>query len=234
MYKCPKGHDSTDADYCSECGSPIGATPVADQASNFASAPATGGNDVCPDCQTPREPGMQYCEVCRYDFVNHASFQPNAAAPKVLAVSATQVSQQPVSSASALVADLTPLPVASDLLLVAVNVDPALDNDHDPDNPAPAGVDEFVFHLDLSENVVGRVSESKGIHPEIPVKDKGVSRRHLKFVRNGDGSYSALELGSANGTVLNGQKLVPGANTPIKHGDEFVIGSWTRLSIRNR
>jgi hypothetical protein len=234
-YKCPKGHDSSDPDYCDVCGTAIGAAPAVAQIVDAQQQQSAAGGDVCPDCQTPREGNLQFCEVCRYDFVAQRSFSANAGAAQVLSappVSATPVASSPAAAPAAV--SIPPLPVASALLLVAIEVDPSLDKDNDPENPAPAGEPEHVFHLDLSENTVGRESGSKGIHPEIVVKDKSVSRRHLKFLRNPDGSYSALELGSANGTTLNGQSLAPGVATVIKAGDEFVIGSWTRLSIRNR
>ena len=236
-YKCPKGHDSTDPDYCSECGTAINAAPAAAQAAAVAVPSVSAGGDVCPDCQTPRDGDLQYCEVCRYDFVNRKSFNANASAPQVIvappapATAATGPATAPVAAQPVAPA---PLPVASELLLVAINVDEALDTDPDPKNPVPVGEPERVFHLDLAENTVGRESGSQGIHPEIVVKDTSVSRRHLKFLRNPDGSFSALELGSANGTLLNGAPLAAGVSTVIKAGDEFVIGSWTRLTIRNR
>lgn len=233
-YKCPKGHDSTDPDYCSECGTAIGAAPSAAQA--LTNAPAQAGADICPDCQTPRDADLQYCEMCRYDFVNHRSFNVDVSAPQVMAAPPVSAVSAPTpgTSAPAPAVVIPPLPVASALLLIAVKVDASLDTDHDANNQAPAGEPEQIFHLDLAENTVGRESGSQGIHPEVVVKDKSVSRRHLKFIRNADGSYSALELGSANGTLMNGQPLVPGVLSAIKAGDEFVIGSWTRLSIRNR
>jgi hypothetical protein len=238
-YKCPKGHDSTDPDYCSECGTAIGAAPSAAQAA--ANAPASAGADICPDCQTPRDGDLQYCEMCRYDFVNHRSFNPDASAAQVMAAPPASTAAAPapvmvpVTAAPApVVVSIPPLPVAGDLLLIAISVDASLDTDHNPNNQAPAGEPDQIFHLDLAENTVGRESGSQGIHPEIVVKDKSVSRRHMKFVRNADGTYSALELGSANGTLMNGQPLRQNVPTVIKAGDEFVIGSWTRLSIRNR
>src|SRR5262245_45683370 len=65
-YTCPKGHQSTDPDYCSECGALIGPSTVAG-ATPSGSSPALG-LAVCPDCGTPRTPGARFCEVCRHDF----------------------------------------------------------------------------------------------------------------------------------------------------------------------
>jgi pSer/pThr/pTyr-binding forkhead associated (FHA) protein len=94
----------------------------------------------------------------------------------------------------------------------------------------PDSVDR-VFPLDLDENLVGRRSAGKGIYPEIEINDPGVSHRHLKFIKQNDGAFAVLELGSANGTEHNGVELQPGVSTVIKAGDEFAIGLWTTLKV---
>jgi pSer/pThr/pTyr-binding forkhead associated (FHA) protein len=81
---------------------------------------------------------------------------------------------------------------------------------------------------------VVRLSSTRKIFPEIDIRDPGVSHRHLKIVRQADGSFVALELGSANGTTLNGAALKPGLPTPIAAGDELLVGLWTRLRIQGR
>ena len=92
--RCPKGHLSTDADYCSECGAKMPAAPsgldAAGSARSGASARSgvsaalaagqSGSMQTCPDCGTPRAtPTATFCEVCRYNFVTGVSW----AAPKV-------------------------------------------------------------------------------------------------------------------------------------------------------
>jgi pSer/pThr/pTyr-binding forkhead associated (FHA) protein len=98
----------------------------------------------------------------------------------------------------------------------------------------PQGAAERIFPLDLDENLVGRRSDTKGVYPEVEVNDPGVSHRHLKFIKQSDGTFAALELGSANGTELNGANLDAGVSTPVKAGDELIIGIWTRLQLRAR
>jgi len=57
--KCRAGHESTELDYCSVCGAPVGASPA-----------AVEGTGACPSCGEPRtDPSARYCDVCRYDFV---------------------------------------------------------------------------------------------------------------------------------------------------------------------
>lgn len=117
---------------------------------------------------------------------------------------------------------------------VAIIADPSLIKEPDPENPFPVGTPERVFPLDLEENLVGRRGDKRDIHPEIVVVDPGISHRHLKLVRRADGGFAVLELGSTNGTELNGKPLEAGVLTPLEAGDELVLGMWTRLIIRNR
>src|SRR5262249_51516444 len=88
-FQCPKGHTSTDPVYCSECGALIG-PPTVTSATAANTAPAHGP-EICPDCQTPRTPGARFCEVCRYDFEQHASsghVSPPVVAPAVTSAAA--------------------------------------------------------------------------------------------------------------------------------------------------
>jgi pSer/pThr/pTyr-binding forkhead associated (FHA) protein len=119
-------------------------------------------------------------------------------------------------------------------LLLRFVVDPSLYKEPDPDEPCPQDTPEKVFHLDLDENTVGRQYEGKGMHPEIVVQDPGISRRHLKFIRDAAGGFSVLELGSANGTEFNGKALVSGVVTLVKPGDQLTLGMWTRVFVEER
>jgi len=85
-FRCPRGHESTDPDYCSVCGIAMPAIAASGGGASSAgagmSAPATptGGTTstvngapvdgtVCPVCGTPRtDMTLRFCEVCRYDF----------------------------------------------------------------------------------------------------------------------------------------------------------------------
>jgi pSer/pThr/pTyr-binding forkhead associated (FHA) protein len=40
------------------------------------------------------------------------------------------------------------------------------------------------------------------------------------------------DIGSANGTTLNGVELEPLVDTPLKAGDEITLGHWTRLTVQ--
>jgi len=76
MYTCPRGHASQDADYCDECGAPIGPTVGLRPATGpldggTPAAPATNGSapeaPACPRCGTAK--AGRFCEVCGHDFL---------------------------------------------------------------------------------------------------------------------------------------------------------------------
>jgi hypothetical protein len=250
-YQCPKGHTSTDPDYCSECGALIG-QPTVSSATPATVAPSPGAQ-VCPDCMTPRTPGARFCEVCRYEFDTGKPGVPTSPAPaEQVAQSApadVSASSPPAGGAPAVAGAVTPpqatpapattsgsTPVSapSQRLNVVVITDPSLVEDEEQRKQCPQGEPELIFPLDLDENLVGRRSDAKKIYPEIDIRDPGVSHRQLKIVRQADGSFVALELGSANGTTLNGASLKPGLPTLISVGDELLVGLWTRLRIQSR
>lgn len=56
----------------------------------------------------------------------------------------------------------------------------------------------------------------------------GVSRRHLKLVREED-KVMAYDLSSSNGSFVNGDKISSSRGRPLKDGDELTLGS---LSMR--
>jgi len=60
----------------------------------------------------------------------------------------------------------------------------------------------------------------------------GVSRRHA-VIRRTEHGYEMLDLGSANGTWLNDQRLVPHKSYPLASGSHLRLGSM-RLSVRYR
>ena len=204
---------------------------------------------------TPRTPGARFCEVCRYEFDTGkpgVQSSPAAAEPVVPSsppdvasspsspaaidapVATGAATSAPATSGGTAIADSTPVSSPARRLNVVVITDPSLVEDEEQRRQCPQGEPDLIFPLDLDENLVGRRSDDKKIFPEIDIRDPGVSHRQLKIIRQADGSYVALELGSANGTTLNGATLKPGLPTPIAAGDELIIGLWTRLRIQGR
>ena len=234
-YPCPKDptHQSDDPDYCSVCGAKIAGSPSAPNSGGVGNAAGPGAvlnpappslgvgeasGTICPDCGTPRVGVARFCEVCRHDF-GAGTAGSAAAAP------ARQ--------------DLTPPPpptlggVLGGVLEAVTVVDPSLYVDPDPSMVLPVDEPPRTFPLDLAENLIGRRSDKRDIHPEVPLTDPGVSHRHAKLLREPDGGFVLLDVGSSNGTQLNGQDVPAGVRTPVKAGDEITLGCWTRITLRD-
>jgi len=81
----------------------------------------------------------------------------------------------------------------------------------------------LTFYINSEEFGVGR-----SVHNDLFIDSPKISRSHLKIVAGPDGSYHAQDLGSANGTVLNGSmRLVQGRPQVLASGDELKLGETT-------
>ena len=65
---------------------------------------------------------------------------------------------------------------------------------------------------------IGRSPEN-----DIQIRDNYVSRKHLELYKKGE-RYFVKDLNSANGTFVNGKKIVPRVGRRVKEGDTIVIG----------
>ena len=74
--------------------------------------------------------------------------------------------------------------------------------------------------LDRPVTTIGRSSMN-----DLPVSDKMLSRQHARIVRDNDGGLTVEDLGSRNGTFLNGERLT--MVQPLKPGDRITVGGVT-------
>ena len=80
----------------------------------------------------------------------------------------------------------------------------------------------------VNEIILGRKDPDTGDMPTIDLTtsqglSKGVSRRHATIVRR-DGALHIVDNNSANGTFLNGQRLVSGQPRILRDGDDVRLG----------
>jgi len=84
-------------------------------------------------------------------------------------------------------------------------------------------IDGQRYSLNAPSIVLGRSSEA-----DIHIEDTGVSRRHLE-IRTADGVTSAVDLGSTNGSYVNGQKV--SGSTELTDGSTITMGR-TKIIFR--
>jgi pSer/pThr/pTyr-binding forkhead associated (FHA) protein len=112
-------------------------------------------------------------------------------------------------------------------LVLVLSVDPA-SADHARNASRWPDPSEHVFSLDGSPMVIGR-ADTPGL--QIPIRgDPFVSRRHAEIVELG-AEWGVRDLGSTNGTRLNGMRLIGTEVRPIAAGDVIEVGHSSRLTI---
>lgn len=216
MATCPAGHDSATDDYCDVCGAPMpggsgrgGSGPV---------VPAGGVEETCEACGAVRV--GRFCEECGQDSLN-----PVAAPARPAAGGSAGGPVVPVSWHVTVEADREYFE-----RVVAVG---------GPDAGAmafPRFCPPRRFALSGRQVSIGRRSRSRGIFPEVdlvgPPEDPGVSHHHAVLVASG-GGWAVVDVGSTNGTTVNGgdTPVPPNRPHPLEPGDRVHVGAWTTITL---
>ena len=245
---CPNGHTSAAEDFCDTCGAkidlenqpepePAAAAPEAAAASSGApEAPAAPEQQVCPNCSAPNAPDALFCEACGYDFTTGAL--PRGAAPRQPLVDPDGSNgSTPPATATATGGSIAP---AIPLEWVAeIWVDPDWYAVQEAEEPMPSPGLPAVVGLTSRSLLIGRVSPSRNIHPDIDcTTDTGVSRRHAQLTTDGQ-RWFVEDLGSSNGTFvgpasgpLPEDPIAVGPRTELDNDDRIYVGAWTRIVVR--
>jgi hypothetical protein len=233
MPKCPQGHDSTTDDFCDVCGEPI--APDAAASANAPSAPSTPVAPVEPERQnslsldppaaTPAAPPIKcancgeenaadalFCEVCGYDFTTG-----QLPAPTPAAVAAT----------------------TSVEWVAEIWVDPDWFKAQEAAGTPPTTGPPAVVPLRGNRALIGRVSKSRDLSPQIDCSaDGSVSHRHAELSLNSD-RWSIEDLGSTNGTFIGATgdplpstPITPHQRRELADNERIYIGAWCRIMIR--
>lgn len=235
-YKCLKGHESSESDYCSECGVKIlGALEAL--APTILQVPQNITLETCPACRVQRELNSgDFCEICGYNFVTLIHGQ----VPIVEKMRGqggqggqgdkeTRGQGDKESNSSFPPSRLCPSsPLSWELV---ITIDPSLRHPESPE--APKNQQARAFRLNKLNNLIGRNSQARAIEPEIALDfDNAVSHRHALLNLESDGSLTLCDINSSNGTKLNGVELKPMADALLQDGDEFTLGHWTRITVK--
>jgi pSer/pThr/pTyr-binding forkhead associated (FHA) protein len=220
-FTCPKGHLSTDNDFCSECGIAM-SNSINSNASLVEFNSMTMDNTSfieCPECGTPRvNENARYCENCRYDFVEHRSYRPVTPKVEIVAISGAD-------SIDGIKKEVGSPSIARDINIVS-SVDMSRVTSEIPQN-----LSDKIYRLQSSITQIGRKYDKDTTSSVIALSDPGVSKKHAQIHCGIDGMLAIIDLGSTNGTKLNGNDLKANVLSPLAIGDIISLGCWTNLTI---
>jgi hypothetical protein len=205
--RCPSGHSSQTADYCDQCGVPIGATSqpteVLSVVEELDTSPSTR-REPCPACAAPRSGDDRYCESCGHDF---------------LAPPSADVTWEAIATA-----DSEQFGRHSDTGVTF----PA-------DYPARRfALTAARLRIGRSRGEAGE--ERPEIDLASAPVDPGISRLHAVLERRSDGGYVVQDVGSTNGTTVNDDRapIRPHTPVPLADGDRIHVGAWTTITLHKR
>ncbi len=236
MQTCPKGHISTESDFCSECGAKIigmGIAELVSQPTNksIPTNAAPVSVQPCPDCSTPHEADSgSFCEICGFNFLTGAKGgEPFSNFPPPVRSSANSLYTAPTQRPPQPNSTGIPAPKAVKQWQLIISIDPSLATPTSPTAPAQAPI---TIPITQPTNLIGRTSVARAIHPEIPLDlDEAVSSRHAILTLHPDGSLILRDIGSSNGTLVNGKEIAVMADIAIASGDDITLGHWTRIRV---
>jgi pSer/pThr/pTyr-binding forkhead associated (FHA) protein len=158
---------------------------------------------VCPNCQHQEFPGALFCSKCGAQLVQAKGVGSTTAIYTSVPDSAKQIETPPFP---------TPPNEAADPSVALLVID----------------LDEIIF-LDISkEYSLGRATAGQPIVPDIDLTpynayETGVSRLHASL-NLANRPITVQDLGSVNGTRVNGKKLPPHSSTSLSNGDILTLG----------
>jgi hypothetical protein len=164
---------------------------------------------ICPNCQHEEMPGSLFCNECGAQLV-------------IPETPTTQNIQR----------------IPTDLLSVKLKPEVSLPQKQGATTSVIADVSlhlvdsgEMVRLAGQTEFTIGRTAEGQPILPDVDLSRfeayaQGVSRLHAS-IKIFNQRVVITDLGSSNGTRVNGQKIVPHVDYPLNHGDMIALGKFT-------
>jgi len=155
---------------------------------------------ICPNCKSQEPDGTIFCSDCGTQIIQLDSVQTQKFAPDSEEMrSAIYYNDQ--------------LPSQEDKAWISLHL-----------------LDEgtIIPVSERAEFTLGRLSENQPIEPDIDLSqfkgfDSGVSRLHA-IIRHNQGNTIIVDLGSSNGTYVNGTRIMPNIEQPLRHGDIVALG----------
>lgn len=154
---------------------------------------------ICPDCSFRNREGLFFCDNCGYNLAKTPSVE-----TRKFMEARTGAIQSRVTWGTA--------HFTSNSQIVL----------HIQNTPQP------IILEPVEKTVLGRQDSSTTKNPDLDLSpygalEKGVSRIHAAILRQQD-TLTLMDMGSANGTHLNGQRLTPEQPRVLRDGDEIRLG----------
>jgi hypothetical protein len=164
---------------------------------------------VCPNCAHRNRPGVIFCENCGASLIGDAPISTRSIGPK----GENDTAPEPAFSHIADNAATDVFPKDGALKVEITGAEP-------------------ILLKTKPEIVFGRRDPATGAMPDVDLTPfagyrMGVSRRHAAVRRSGDTALELWDLGSSNGTFVNGVRLPPHKAHRLRDGDELKLGQMT-------
>jgi hypothetical protein len=187
--------------------------------SNLSSPAATSSGHKCPTCGYANRTGVLVCENCGTNLISGDSSvlgtrkfhgQDDEAKEGSPGLSTAEV--QALKSAGTEVFD--------ESMVLRLEIDGA---------PTP------ILIYPKAETALGRRDPATGTMPDVDLTSfagyrMGVSRHHA-VIRLNNKRLEVYDLGSSNGTLVNGVRLAPHQPYPLRDGDEITLGKMVLRAI---
>ncbi|MCL4879816.1 MAG: FHA domain-containing protein [Anaerolineae bacterium] len=169
---------------------------------------------ICPNCAYNNRPGVVFCENCGTSLIGSQATAETKSLDKSADESAPpKLDVEVIKDAGVLGSEVFP---QNATLRIEVN----------------DGSFVLKFNPQEKETILfGRTDPSTGVTPQVDLTPyagyrMGVSRRHAEIRRSAaqDNTLELWDLGSSNGTFLNGERLISHRPYVVSDGDEIQLG----------
>ena len=215
-----------DALFCEACGYDFTTGTLPEVAA--AVAPAAAEPEALAALAAPPEDPLAVVPEPDEGPTDETSSSPADATPETATpVEAPAVAPEPVAPPRPVVEWVAELWIDPDWYAAQGSSDPM---------PSPSLPD--IAPLVKENNLIGRVSHSRGIFPDIDCElDSGCSRRHAILSTDGN-RWWIEDLDSANGTFVGAAAgplpamPIPQGRVELNPGQRIYVGAWTRIVVR--
>ncbi len=184
---------------------------------------------ICPTCSHANRPGVLFCENCGTNLTSGA--QVSIGTRDLRDPEPAEATSTEVAPAEAAKPDAKPAPIKLDTTeskAIRSAGSSRFENNMTLRIEIEGGANPIILKPKTHDMILGRRDPTTGATPEVDLTPyagyrMGVSRKHSSL-RLEDNQLNLWDLGSSNGTFINGTRLNPHRPYPVRDGDEIRLG----------